>query len=135
MSKSDWVVAARYVPKPWGYEEHFALVEGRYCGKMLVIRAGHALSLQLHERKDETVAVQDGHLVFQVGRSVSTLETFDLWPGEAVHIEPGTVHRMTAVVDSRVLEASTTELDDVVRLADAYGRAVTPGVGAARPAG
>jgi hypothetical protein len=60
MAKIDWVAPARHVPKPWGYEEHFALVPGRYCGKILHIRAGQAVSLQLHERKDETIAVHSG---------------------------------------------------------------------------
>lgn len=124
MAKTDWVSSTCLVVKPWGHEEHFALVDGLYCGKVLFIRAGHSLSLQLHERKDETVAVQAGHLRFEVGRREELLESFDLLPGEAVRIEPGTVHRMSAVVDSHVLEASTTELDDVIRLADRYGRSV-----------
>jgi mannose-6-phosphate isomerase len=122
MAKNNWVSATRHVLKPWGHEEHFALVDGLYCGKVLFIKAGHSLSLQLHEHKDETITVHDGHLVFEVGRSETMLESFDLWPGEAVRITPGTVHRMTAVVDTRVLEVSTTELDDVIRLADRYGR-------------
>ena len=57
MAKSSWVSAVLRVEKPWGHEEHFALVDGRYCGKALYVRGGHALSLQYHERKEETVAV------------------------------------------------------------------------------
>lgn len=129
MAKEDWVLSTRHVDKPWGHEEHFALADGLYCGKVLFIRAGHALSLQLHERKDETVAVQSGHIVLDIGRSEDALESFAVSPGESVRITPTTVHRMTAVTDSYVLEASTTELDDVIRLSDRYGRARSPSHG------
>ena len=122
MAKSDWVEAVTIVDKPWGHEEHFALVDGKYCGKALHISAGCALSLQYHEEKEETVSVQQGRLLFEVGADESTLESFELLPGEAIHLLPGTRHRMTAIVDSVVLEASTTQLHDVVRLDDRYGR-------------
>ena len=122
MSKSNWVEPARRVEKPWGYELHFALVDGRYCGKLLHINEGHALSLQYHERKEETICVQSGRLSFEVGTGTGDLESFELLPEESVHIRPGVHHRMTAIVDTVVLEASTTELDDVVRLQDRYGR-------------
>jgi mannose-6-phosphate isomerase-like protein (cupin superfamily) len=122
MSRSDWVQAVSRVDKPWGHEEHFAVVDGKYCGKVLHITAGHSLSLQYHEVKEETISVQQGRLRFEVGTHEDALEAFDLLPGESVHIRPGTRHRMTAVEDSVVLEASTTELTDVVRLEDRYGR-------------
>jgi mannose-6-phosphate isomerase len=122
VSKSNWVERALRVEKPWGYELHFALVNGRYCGKLLHIDEGHALSLQYHERKEETICVQTGHLLFEVGTGIDDLESFELLPEESVHIRPGVHHRMTAIVDTVVLEASTTELDDVVRLEDRYGR-------------
>ncbi len=122
MSKSDWVEQARRVEKPWGHEVHFALVDGKYCGKALHVNEGHALSLQYHERKEETVSVQSGRLLFEVGMADGDLESFELLPGESIHILPGTRHRMTALIDTVVLEASTTELDDVVRLDDRYGR-------------
>jgi mannose-6-phosphate isomerase-like protein (cupin superfamily) len=122
MSKSDWVDEVTRVEKPWGHEEHFALVDGLYCGKALHITAGQSLSLQYHERKEETISVQSGRLRFEVGAHEDALEAFDLLPGEAVHIRPGTRHRMTAIEDTVVLEASTTELTDVVRLEDRYGR-------------
>lgn len=122
MAKEDWVTGVKVVDKPWGHEEHFALVDGKYCGKALHISAGHALSLQYHERKEETVSVQQGHLRFEIGVHEDSLEEFELLPGESIHLLPGTRHRMTAVVDSVVLEASTTELDDVIRLGDRYGR-------------
>ena len=122
MAKSDWVQRVRRVDKPWGHEIHFALVDGRYCGKALHVAGGHALSLQYHERKEETISVQSGRLLFEVGEADDGLESFELLPGESVHIRPGTRHRMTALIDTVVLEASTTELDDVVRLDDRYGR-------------
>jgi len=122
MSKSDWVDAVTRVEKPWGHEEHFAFVDGRYCGKALHITAGQSLSLQYHEHKEETISVKSGRLSFEVGPHEDALETFELLPGESVHVIPGTRHRMTAIEDTVVLEASTTELTDVVRLEDRYGR-------------
>jgi mannose-6-phosphate isomerase-like protein (cupin superfamily) len=122
MAKSDWVQSVLRVEKPWGHEVHFALVDGKYCGKSLHVNEGHALSLQYHERKEETISVQSGRLLFEVGEEDGDLESFELLPGESVHLRPGTRHRMTALVDTVVLEASTTELDDVVRLEDRYGR-------------
>jgi len=123
VSKGSWVSSVPRIEKPWGHEEHFALVDGRYCGKTLHVTAGQALSLQYHEHKDETIAVQSGRLLFEVGTTNAGLESFELLPGEAVRIRPGTRHRMTAIEDTVVLEASTTELEDVVRLDDHYGRA------------
>lgn len=122
MACIDWVTLARHVPKPWGHEVHFALVAGHYCGKTLHIRAGHALSLQLHEHKDETIAVHAGRLKLEIGHSPAHLDYIELHPGDTVHIPPGTVHRMTALEDTIVMEVSTTELDDVIRLEDRYGR-------------
>lgn len=122
MSKSDWVSAVRRVDKPWGHEEVFALVPGRFCGKAIHIDAGHALSLQYHERKEETISVQSGRLTVEVGLDEADLEQFELAPGESIHLRPGVRHRVTALVDTVMLEASTTELDDVVRLEDRYGR-------------
>jgi mannose-6-phosphate isomerase len=122
MPKAEWISRVERVEKPWGFETHFALVSGKYCGKTLHVDAGHALSLQYHVRKEETIAVQSGKLLFEVGTADGPLESFELLPGEAVHLSPGTRHRMTALVDTVVLEASTTELDDVVRIEDRYGR-------------
>ena len=108
--------------KPWGHEEVFALIEGRYCGKAIHVTAGHALSLQYHERKDEVIAVQSGRAQLEVGTSEEAMDTFELTPGERVHLPAGVRHRITALTDVVLLEASTTELDDVVRLDDRYGR-------------
>jgi mannose-6-phosphate isomerase len=120
--KSDWVTTAPRTDKPWGHEELFALVDGRYAGKTIHVNEGHALSLQFHERKEETISVFSGRLRVEIGEHESSLEDFVLEPGESIHLRPGVRHRVTALVDTVMLEASTTELDDVVRLEDRYGR-------------
>ena len=120
--RDRWVRPVRRVDKPWGHEEIFALCEGKFCGKTLHVNAGHSLSLQYHERKEETIAVQSGHARLEVGPSEHALDRVDLSPGDCVHLEPGIRHRITALTDLVMLEASTTELGDVVRLADSYGR-------------
>ena len=110
----------RRVEKPWGYELHWARTD-RYVGKVIHVDKGHALSLQYHEVKDETIHLWSGKLLFEVEVD-GQLTGREMLPGESVHITPGTVHRMTAIEDSDILEASTAELDDVVRLEDRYGR-------------
>lgn len=112
------------VEKPWGYELIWARTE-RYVGKVIHINAGQALSLQYHEKKDETIHVLRGVLKFSVGGSREALEVLTMNEGESYHVTPGTVHRMEAVTDVDLLEASTPELTDVVRLEDRYGRAGT----------
>ena len=108
------------VEKPWGYEIHWAKTD-RYVGKVIHINKGHALSLQYHNKKDEVIHVWSGKILFEIDVS-GTLEGREMLPGESVHVTPPTVHRMTAIEDSDILEASTPELDDVVRLEDRYGR-------------
>ncbi|OFW02962.1 MAG: cupin [Acidobacteria bacterium RIFCSPLOWO2_02_FULL_68_18] len=108
------------VDKPWGYELHWAKTD-RYVGKILHVKAGHALSLQYHNQKDETIYLYSGKLLFEIERD-GQLARQELRPGEAVHVTPKTVHRMTAIEDCDVFEVSTPELDDVVRLDDRYGR-------------
>lgn len=106
------------VVKPWGYEIIWAKTD-KYVGKILHITKGKRLSLQYHEKKEETVLVKTGILIMQVGD-----ETRYLGPGETCHVPPGTVHRMGAGdADCEVIEVSTPELDDVVRLADDFARA------------
>ncbi len=122
MGKPDWVVTVQRTDKPWVHEELFALVDGAFCGKAIHVRAGHALSLQYHEHKEEVLSVQSGLLRCEIGLHESALEDFELLPGESVRLRPGVRHRVTALVDSVLLEASTTQLDDVVRLEDRYGR-------------
>jgi mannose-6-phosphate isomerase-like protein (cupin superfamily) len=104
------------VEKPWGYELIWARTE-RYVGKMLHVNAGESLSLQYHERKEETILLQSGHLELTLGTEILTL-----LPGDQAHIPTGTVHRMSAVAACDIIEVSTPELDDVVRLEDRYGR-------------
>jgi mannose-6-phosphate isomerase len=116
-------VGARRVEKPWGYELIWAHAP-RYVGKILHINRGHRLSLQYHNRKEETIHVLAGQLRLVVDEGTGLTE-IDLAPGESYHIAPLTKHRMIAITDCDLLEASTPELDDVVRLEDAYGRAGT----------
>lgn len=111
----------RRVEKPWGYELIWAETD-RYVGKILHVTAGHALSLQYHEKKDETIHMLRGTMRFEVGPSADALEVVELAEGHSWRIMPGTVHRMVAITDVDILEASTPELDDVVRLEDRYGR-------------
>ena len=108
------------VEKPWGHELHWAKTD-RYVGKVLHVKAGHALSLQYHEKKDETIYLYSGTLLFEVERD-GKLTRQEMHPGDAFHVTPGMIHRMTAIDDCDVLEVSTPELDDVVRLEDRYGR-------------
>jgi mannose-6-phosphate isomerase-like protein (cupin superfamily) len=113
----------RVVPKPWGREVIFAENE-RYAGKLLYLSAGHSLSLQYHERKDETLYVLEGEVILLVGTEGAMTE-LKLTPGQAYRIRPGTRHRMRAEIPCVLVEVSSPELDDVVRLEDAYGRAGT----------
>ena len=108
------------VEKPWGYEVWWARTD-RYVGKQIHINKGHALSLQYHNKKDETIFVWSGKILFEQeidGKLVGK----EMGPGDAVHVTPPTVHRMTAIEDTDVFEVSTPETDDVVRLEDRYGR-------------
>ena len=110
------------VKKPWGHETIWAHTD-RYVGKILHITAGHALSVQYHQRKDETVYLLSGQLKYWVKLDdEEDLKDMRLNAGDAFRITPGTIHYMEAVTDCDVLEASTPELDDVVRLKDRYGR-------------
>ncbi len=108
------------IEKPWGYELHWAKTD-RYVGKILHITAGHALSLQYHNMKDETIFLHSGRMLFEFEEN-GTLTKWEMKPGDVYHVTPKTVHRMTALEDCDVLEVSTPELDDVVRLEDRYGR-------------
>jgi quercetin dioxygenase-like cupin family protein len=108
------------IPKPWGYEIIWAHTD-RYVGKVLHINAGHALSVQYHNHKDETVYLLRGDMKYWV-KLGDELEDVRLREGDAFRITPGTVHYMEAITDCDILEASTPELDDVVRIQDRYGR-------------
>jgi quercetin dioxygenase-like cupin family protein len=109
------------VEKPWGYELHWAKTD-RYVGKLIHVNAGHALSLQYHNLKDETIYLHTGRLLFEIHEGSNRVSR-EMRPGERVHITPKTIHRMTAIEDSDIFEVSTPELHDVVRIEDRYGRA------------
>ena len=109
------------VDKPWGYELHWAKTD-RYVGKVIHVNAGHALSLQYHNQKDETIFLWKGRMLFEIGKDADSLVQREMKVGESVHITPKVVHRMTAIDDCDIFEVSTPELHDVVRLEDRYGR-------------
>ena len=109
------------VEKPWGYELIWAKAD-RYVGKILHIEAGHVLSLQYHNVKDETIYVQSGEIILRLGQGGDKFIERRMKPGESLHISPKQIHQFEAVVTSDLLEVSTPEIDDVVRLKDRYGR-------------
>jgi len=109
------------VEKPWGYELWWARTD-RYVGKLIHVNKGHALSLQYHQKKDETILVWQGRILFETHDANGKLVGREMGPGEAVHVTPPTVHRMTAIEDTDIFEVSTPEVEDVVRLEDRYGR-------------
>lgn len=111
----------RRVEKPWGHEIIWAETD-LYVGKVLHVKAGQALSLQYHERKDETIHLWKGRMRFHVGPSAEQLQVIEMQEGDSYHVTPGTVHMMEAITDVDILEASTPHLEDVVRLRDRYGR-------------
>ena len=113
----------RKVEKPWGHELIWAVTDV-YVGKVLFVKAGHSLSLQVHREKDESWYLQDGRAELEIaaaGERVTRSEVVSA--GAAFRLPPGTVHRIRALEDTHVLEVSTPHLDDVVRLEDSYGRA------------
>lgn len=109
------------VDKPWGYELIWARTD-RYAGKILHLTAGHVLSCQYHNLKDETMHVLQGELILRTQVPGSTMIERPFRAGESVHIPAKLIHQIEAIVDSDVLEASTAELDDLVRITDRYGR-------------
>jgi mannose-6-phosphate isomerase len=114
------------VEKPWGYELIWALTDV-YCGKLLFVKAGESLSLQFHRLKDESWLVHSGRARIDMaapGEKVPKSEV--VGAGASFRIRPGTVHRVTAVEDTTILEVSTPQLEDVVRLEDRYGREDEP---------
>jgi mannose-6-phosphate isomerase len=111
------------IDKPWGHELIWAVTDS-YAGKLLVVKAGESLSLQFHKVKDEAWYVLEGRAQLEVaapGERILNREV--VGAGAAFHLPAGTVHRLTAVEDTTILEVSTPQLDDVVRLEDRYGRA------------
>ena len=118
---NPFAFAPRRVDKPWGYELIWADTE-RYVGKLLVVNAGQALSLQYHEEKAESWLVQSGRASLELGEVGGELTTYEIGAGDAFRYRPGTVHRVMAIEDLTIVEVSTAHLDDVVRLEDRYGR-------------
>ena len=112
------------VPKPWGHETIWARSD-KYVGKIIHINAGQELSVQYHKKKDETICLLSGSMTYRVQDEDGALKDIRLAVGESFRNVPGTIHQMVAVTDCDVLEVSTPELDDVVRLSDKYGRAGT----------
>jgi len=108
------------VEKPWGYELIWAKTD-RYVGKILHIEPGHVLSLQYHNKKDESIYVLRGEIILRIQQGDTLIER-PMREGEAFHIQPKLIHQFEAVLPSDLLEASTPEIDDVVRLKDRYGR-------------
>lgn len=111
----------RRVPKPWGEELIWALTD-RYCGKIITIETGRRLSLQYHERKDETIFVTRGRLLLLLEDDGGTDVNRELGPGDAAHVPVGRRHRYEAIERVELVEVSTPELDDVVRIEDDFGR-------------
>jgi mannose-6-phosphate isomerase-like protein (cupin superfamily) len=117
-----WAFAPRRVEKPWGWELIWADTDA-YAGKLLFIRAGESLSLQFHNVKDESWYVQEGRAKLELGATgQAVLNSEVIGPGACFRFRPGTVHRVTALEDTTIIEISTAHLDDVVRLEDRYGR-------------
>lgn len=112
--------AARF-SKPWGSELWFAHTD-RYAGKILRVRAGCRLSVQLHEEKDETSYVLSGRVIVSQGDSADQLCARELGPGESWRNQPRLVHTLEAVEDAEIIEVSTPQLEDIIRLEDMYGR-------------
>ncbi len=121
--KGPFSFEPRRIEKPWGYELIWAESE-LYVGKVLFVRAGQALSLQYHERKDEAWLVQKGSGSLELGTvgDPDSRRVIEIGEGDAFRYRPGTIHRITALEDTTILEVSTPHLDDVVRLDDRYGR-------------
>lgn len=112
------------VDKPWGHELRWAITD-RYLGKLIHVDKGHALSLQYHVQKDETILVVSGLLDLVLEDDAGELRTHRLGPGMSARIRPGRRHRFVAAEDVDLVEVSSPEIDDVVRLEDRYGRAGT----------
>jgi mannose-6-phosphate isomerase len=118
----SWAVEPRRVDKPWGHELIWAETDA-YVGKLLFVRAGESLSLQFHREKDESWLVQSGRAKLELGSAGDAmLKEEVIGPGATFRFRPGTVHRLSALEDTTIVEVSTPHLDDVVRLEDLYGR-------------
>lgn len=114
--------------KPWGQELIFAVVPGKYVGKVIQVNAGHSLSLQYHREKEETISMVTGEALVRYGPAADQLTDVTFGPGDTIHLPPGVLHRITAITDVTFVESSTAYpgwREDVVRLEDTYGRTGT----------
>jgi mannose-6-phosphate isomerase len=119
------IYTAREQVKPWGREEIFAVAEGSYVGKLIHVNAGHSLSRQYHQAKEETISVISGEAVIEHGVHPDQLASVRFRPGDTIHLPAGVIHRIEAVTDLTFVECSTAFPgweNDVVRISDAYGR-------------
>ncbi len=117
--------AARRVEKPWGFELIWAHTD-RYACKLMVVETGKRLSLQLHRVKDETIYIATGKLRLHLENDDGEIATREMGPGDYARIPVGRRHRFEAIERVEIVEVSTPELDDVVRIEDDYGRVETP---------
>jgi len=108
--------------KPWGFEVIFAHTP-RYAGKLIFVRKGHRLSLQYHKKKDESIYINKGKALIEIEGSDGRMTSIVVQPGYCIRIPPLTKHRLKAIEDTTFFEASTPELEDIIRLEDDYGRA------------
>jgi len=111
----------RKIEKPWGFELLFAHTP-KYAGKIIFVEKGHQLSLQYHEKKDESIYIHEGKVLAEIGGSDGHMVSRILQPGQCIRVSPLTKHRIKAIEDSTLFEVSTSELEDVTRLEDNYGR-------------
>jgi mannose-6-phosphate isomerase len=119
---SEFAIEPTKVEKPWGHELIWALTD-EYCGKILFVKAGESLSLQFHREKDESWLIRSGRAELEMGAPGDKMPSSEIvGPGAAFRIRPGTVHRVKALEDTTIIEVSTPQLEDVVRLEDRYGR-------------
>ncbi|HSF85191.1 MAG TPA: cupin domain-containing protein [Acidimicrobiia bacterium] len=110
-----------FVDKPWGNELIWSVTDA-YAAKVITIDAGKRLSLQYHERKTESILVIEGRLLLHLADDAGEIQVHTLEPGDHAHVPAGRVHRFEADLDTRLVEVSTPELDDVVRIEDDFGR-------------
>jgi len=112
----------KIVDKPWGYEKWISLND-RYCLKEIFIKAGHKTSLQYHKLKRETTYIAQGKARVSLSRTgPDFIQYYDVDAGSVLDLPPGDIHRIEALTDVLMFEASTPEVDDVIRLEDSYGR-------------
>jgi len=121
VTADDAATTGRHVPKPWGHELIWAHTD-RYVGKVLVIEQGRRLSLQKHEVKDESIFVVAGRLRLHLEDDDGVVRVQELGPGQHRRVRTGRIHRYEAIERSEIMEVSTPELDDVIRLEDDFGR-------------